>query len=207
MTFETWALFALVCVLPAMTPGPAMLFAISNALRFGARTTILTGLVNGIGVTGMGLMVGLGLAVLLATSALAFWLLKLVGGAYLVYLGVRLWRDRSAFYVLPGQPRQKAPAGKLMAQAMAIALTNPKAALVLAAIIPPFLSAQSPLLPQVMILALTYGAMCVLCHLLIAFAGGWLRRFLTRPDRARLLRRLTGGAFVSFGAAMAASSR
>lgn len=207
MPVETWLLFVLVALAPAASPGPGMLFALSNSLRYGARATLVTGLVNGCGMTLMGLAVGLGLGALMAASALAFFILKLIGGAYLVWLGVKIWRDRSAFVVDPSRADGPPPYRKLAAQALAISLTNPKAAVLLAALLPPFMNVDAPAMGQVLILSATYGGLCALNHAAIAFSGAWLRRFLSSPRRAAAIRRATGGAFVGFGALLAASSR
>ena len=207
MRFEIWLLFLVISIAPVISPGPGILFAITNALRYGPGTTILIGIVNALGIMALALAVGFGLGALMEASTFAFLLLKIAGAAYLIWLGIKIWRDRSAFMVDPGVPSGPAPMRALTLQALAISLTNPKAAVALAALLPPFLDSGSPLGPQVWILATTYGALCAANHVLIAYAGGWLRRFLTSPRRARALRRVTGGIFVGFGAALAASGR
>ncbi|MEM7696263.1 MAG: LysE family transporter [Pseudomonadota bacterium] len=205
MSFETLALFTLVATIPAISPGPGVLFSITNALRYGALTTIILGIVNAAGIFVLCLAVGAGLSALLATSALAFTILKFVGAAYLVILGIRLWRDRSAFLVIEAPARP--PLKTLTGQALAIALTNPKATVLLAALFPPFLSAEAPLWPQVLTLSAIYAALCVLNHTAIAFAGSALRRFLTKPARAAAVRRATGALFIGFGALLAGTTR
>ncbi len=202
-----WLLFMLVSIAPVMSPGPGILFAITNALRYGPGVTIIVGVVNGTGIALLGLAVGFGLGALMAASMMAFVILKLVGAAYLVWLGVRIWRDRSAFLLDKTAHVGPAPLRSLMSNALAISLTNPKAIIALTALFPPFLNDASALGPQVWILSLSYGGLCIANHVLIAYAGGWLRQFLQSPDRARLLRRVTGGAFIAFGSLLAASSR
>lgn len=207
MTIETWLLFALISLAPVVSPGPGILFALTNALSWGPRVTILVGLANAAGIAALGLAVGFGLGALMAASTVGFLALKLAGGAYLIWLGIKIWRDRAAFLVEADRPPGPAPMRALIGQALAIALTNPKAAIALAALFPPFLNAEAPLAPQVWILALTYGALCAANHVLIAYAGGWMRRFLHDPRRVRALRRGIGGTFITFGAALAASGR
>ena len=207
MVLETWLLFLAVSIVPVISPGPGVLFAITNALRYGVRVTILVGLINGAGIAALGLLVGLGLGALMQASMLAFLILKLAGAAYLVWLGVKIWRDRNAFSVSAGQSTQAAPLRRLSAQALAISLTNPKAMVAIAALFPPFLDPGRPALQQVLILAASYGALCALNHVLIAFCGSWLRGFLQSPPRVKWLRRLTGGAFVGFGSLMALAGR
>jgi homoserine/homoserine lactone efflux protein len=207
MAFETWLLFLAVSVIPVISPGPGVLFAITNALRYGVAVTILIGLINGAGIAARGLLGGLGLGALMQASAIGFLILKTVGAAYLIWLGVKIWRDRNAFAVEAEQSRKAAPLRRLSLQALAISLTHPKAMVATAALFPPFLAAASPALPQVVILAASYGGRCALHHVLIAFCGSWLRRFLQSPARVKWLRRATGGAFVGFGSLMAVAGR
>ena len=207
MTLETWLLFILVSLAPVVTPGPGILFAITNALRYGAKATIIVGVVNAAGITLLALVVGFGLSALLAASAAAFFILKLVGAAYLIWLGVKIWRDRSAFDVDGERANQPPPIKSLCRQAAAIALTNPKATIALAALLPPFLHADAPLEPQVVILAVTYGALCAINHVAIALLGARLRRFLRSPQRAARVRQATGALFIGFGAALLGGGR
>ena len=207
MAFETWLLFLLVSLVPVVSPGPGVLLAITNALRYGVKATILVGLVNGAGIAVLGLLVGFGLGALMQASALAFYVLKTIGAGYLIWLGIKIWRDRNAFAVEVGRSGQAAPMRRLTLQALAISLTNPKAMVAIAALFPPFLNANEPAALQVLILSFSYGGLCALNHILIAFCGSWLRRFLQSPRRIKWLRRLTGGAFVGFGSLMAVTSR
>lgn len=99
MSFETWLLFLAVSIAPVISPGPGVLFAITNALRYGVKVTILIGLINGAGIAALGIFVGLGLGAVMKASALAFLILKVVGATYLIWLGVKIWHDRSAFLI------------------------------------------------------------------------------------------------------------
>lgn len=206
MLINTWLLFIAVSILPAISPGPAVLLAISNALRYGAHATVYSALGNALGLLLLGFAVAFGLAALLAVSALAFTILKFAGAAYLAYLGVKLWRDGGSLSL----PAAKAPAmgrGKLFRQALLVSLTNPKALVILAALIPPFVDHSHAVLPQVAVMSATYAALCFANHLLLAFAGGKARRFLASEKRMRAVRRVLGAMFIGFGAALATASR
>lgn len=207
MSIETWLLFLLVSLAPAISPGPGVLFAITNALRYGVRITIFIGIINAIGITVLGLAVGFGLGAVMNASVIVFTVLKVVGAFYLIWLGLKIWRDRSAFAVDVEPHSQKAPVRRLSVQALTISLTNPKAMVAIAALFPPFLNGAADTTPQIIILAFSYGVLCALNHIVIAYSGKWLRRFLNSPKRAQRLRQVTGGAFMGFGAIMAASSR
>lgn len=207
MAIETWLLFMLVSLAPAASPGPGVLFTVTNALRYGARATLFAGLVNGFGLMLLGLAIGFGIGALMTASSLAFWLLKIVGGLYLILLGIRIWRDPWLLSATKGADAPKPPVARLMRQALIISLSNPKALLVISALMPSFLDPNAAAAPQIVIMAISYGALCAGVHALIAFTGGWLRRWLSRPLWAKLFRRGSGAAFMGFGAAMATSAR
>ncbi len=207
MELKTWLVFLAVSILPVISPGPAILLAISNALRFGARATLYSAAGNMLGLICVGFAVAFGLAAIMAASATAFAIVKFVGAIYLVYLGVKLWRDKTAFAVQTGPaPLAKTP-WKLFAEAFIVSVTNPKAIIILAALIPPFVNPNAPAIPQVAIMSMTYAGMCFLNHVGLAFAGGWMRRMFASERRMRNLRRSLGAMFVGFGAALATTSR
>jgi homoserine/homoserine lactone efflux protein len=206
MTFATWLLFIAVSILPAISPGPGVLLAISNALRFGPQATLYSALGNTLGLIILGFAVAFGLAALLTVSAMAFTVVKIVGAGYLVYLGFKLWRDGAALS-LPSGPAPLLSRGKLFRQALLVSLTNPKALILITALIPPFVDHAHPVLPQVALMSITYGALCFANHLLLAYAGGAMRRFISSERRMRTVRRVLGTMFIGFGAALAAASR
>lgn len=207
MALETWLLFVAVSILPAISPGPAILLAVSNTLRYGSRPTVFSATGNALGLVVLGFCVAFGLAAVMAASATAFLVLKLVGGGYLIYLGIKLWRDRQALHIDTGRPAAVHGGRYFLAQAFLVSVTNPKAILVLTALLPPFLDMQRQLMPQVAILSVTYAVICFANHLFIAYAGGWMRRFLLSERRLTYLRRGLGTLFVGFGVALATMQR
>lgn len=206
MPLETWLMFVLVATLPAMSPGPAVLLAISNALRFGAGATAISALGNAIGLFILGFMVAYGLDALLARSAMLFTALKFAGGLYLAWLGIRLIRNKAAFD-LPevGNARAKSSVG-LFLEALLVALTNPKAVLLLAALMPHFLAA-GPHILTVAILAATYAGLCFVNHILLGALGSRLRHGLSSARVQTWVRGGLGACFIGFGGALAAMSR
>lgn len=206
MLFNSWLLFIAVSILPAISPGPGVLLAISNSLRFGPQATLYSALGNSLGLTILGFVVVFGLAAILEVSAIAFTVIKIIGALYLVYLGVKLWRDGKAIS-LPGDVMPSMSRGKLFRQAFLISITNPKALVLIAALFPPFIDRAQPLLAQAATMSFTYAGLCFANHLLLAFAGGKVRRFLSSETRILAVRRGLGATFIGFGAALAASSR
>ncbi|MCV0428910.1 MAG: LysE family translocator [Roseibium sp.] len=207
MSFDLWLVFVAVSLLPAISPGPGVMLAISNTLRFGRNATLASASGNAAGLVIIGYAVAFGFGALMATSAFAFTVLKFIGAAYLIYLGLKVWRDKSSFEVTSGALATRKSPWKLFLEAFLVSVTNPKAILVITALFPQFMRAQGIDLVETSILSFTYAALCYANHAMIAFAGNHLRRFLTSARRIRWVRRVTGGLFVGFGSALATASR
>lgn len=208
MTLQSWLLFMTLSIIPAVSPGPGVMLAISNTLRYGRNATLVAALGNALGLVILGYASVLGFGALMATSALAFTVLKLIGAAYLVYLGIRIWRDRTTIEEAE-QPSQRRSMrkGSLFFQALLVSLTNPKAMLIISALFPQFMGRDGFTWQQASLLAFSYAGLCYANHAAIAFAGNSLRRFLMSRSRLTAVRRVLGSMFIGFGAALAAASR
>ncbi|MBD8890513.1 LysE family translocator [Roseibium litorale] len=207
MTFQSWLLFVALSLLPALSPGPGVMLAISNTLRFGRTATLVSAAGNALGLVLIGYAAAFGFGAVMAASALAFTVLKLIGAAYLIYLGIKIWRDRSSLQVHDKGPAAPRSQGRLFAQGLFVSVTNPKAMLVITALFPQFLPHDGFTPGLATILSLTYAALCYANHAAIAYAGDTLRRFLLSPNRLTFVRRMLGTLFVGFGTALAAASR
>ncbi len=207
MPFETWLLFMLVSLLPAISPGPGVLLAISNALRFGQNAALWSGAGNAVGLAILGYAVTLGLGAIMATSALLFTSIKYVGAAYLLYLGIKLLKDKTAFKLDTTVPAKRRSNRQFFTTALIVSLTNPKAIFVIAALFPQFIDPGTNSLLSITILSITYAVMCYLNHVFLAVFGGRMRDYLQSDRIVKWLRRTLGAAFIGFGAALATFSR
>ncbi|WP_428649813.1 LysE family translocator [Roseibium sp.] len=207
MPIDLWLLFVAVSLLPAISPGPAVMLALSNTLRFGRNATLASATGNAIGLVVLGFAVAFGFGAVMATSALAFTVLKVIGAVYLVFLGLKVWRDKTTFQMQDGVMIARKSNWKLFLEAFFVSVTNPKAILVITALFPQFVRSGGINLLEISILSVTYAGLCFANHVAIAFAGAQLRRFLTSARRMLWVRRITGGLFVGFGTALAAASR
>ena len=161
MTFQAWLAFAAASALLLLIPGPTVLLVVSYALGRGWRTVwpMAAGVALG-DFTAMSLSL-LGVGALLAASATAFTALKWAGAAYLVWLGVKLWRAGGA---LEARPRTEAPpALRMLAHAWLVTALNPKGITFFVAFLPQFLDPAAPLAPQLAVACPTF--------LVLAFAN------------------------------------
>jgi threonine/homoserine/homoserine lactone efflux protein len=206
MPLDTLFVFLLVAVLPAISPGPAVLLALTNTLRHGRAATVWSGLGNALGLFVLGLAVAFGAGALMAASAIAFVAFKVMGAAYLMYLGVKLWRNGLAIDTTAVQTKTIRRA-RLFGEAFLVSITNPKAILILTALLPPFLKPGPQLPVQALVLSAAYALLCLTNHLCIAFFAGRIRGFLLNAKRMRVTQKVAGGGFIGFGLALLGASR
>lgn len=181
-------------------PGPAVIFIVGTSLRDG-RTG---GLVSALGIACGGLVhvaaAVLGLSALLASSATAYQVVKWLGAAYLIYLGIRAWllaERRAARRELP--PRQ--PLRITFRQGFVVNVLNPKPALFFMAFLPQFADpAAGNVHLQFLVLALMFEGLGILTDTTYALAAGTLRHWLLRRDTASPLGgRIAGAIYCSLG--------
>jgi homoserine/homoserine lactone efflux protein len=202
---KLYPLFVLMATATVLSPGPGVLMTLSNALRYGFRGTIGGILGVACGSLLVALVSATSLGVVLATSALAFTVLKFAGAAYLVYLGVRLWRAPPfQFADLAAHP---ASFGRRFAEGVSLQLTNPKSIFFFLSVLPQFIDPSAHYAAQFSVLVLTYATLVVLIHCLYALFAQRARRWLGSERGGRGLNKAGGATFVFFGAALATAQR
>ncbi len=206
MTLQTWWLYAFAVFLLSGTPGPNMLHVMTRSVELGFRRSLAA-------MAGCMLAIALvlaasaaGLTALLKAIPGAFEVLRYLGVAYLVYLGIKSWRAD----VSPEDPagadmaRRNSPMA-LFRGGFTIAISNPKLLLFAAAFFPQFIDPAQPKAPQFAILVGTFTVIEMFWYCTYALAGGTLSAHLRRPSVKRLFNRVTGSIFVGFGAALLTS--
>lgn len=204
MPLDLFFAFIVTTLFISATPGPNMLLMLSHGARYGWRATLAT--MAG-ALSGLALLIGLsalGLATILAASAELFLVLKLVGAAYLVYLGWQCWRAGIELK-LPAAMGETAQAR--YRTGLAVALSNPKAILFAGAFLPQFINAQLPQGPQWAMLLATFFVIESSWQLAYAVGGVGLARWLSAPRRVRFFNRGCGLAFWAVGGMLALAKR
>ena len=199
MPFSTWLLFCGVALLATFSPGPGVLLAISNSVAVGARHTVFSSLGNAAGLFVVSGLATAGMGALLAVSASAFLVVKLIGAGYLVYLGIKQWRSAPLRLEASAPANQPSAPGRLFLQGMGVAVTNPKAILFFTALFPQFLTPGPSLVTQTLLLTATFTALALVSHACYVGLFRTLRRFLTEARHMRLFNRISGGLFVLLG--------
>ena len=199
------ALFVLSGFLLNLTPGQDTFYIVGRSLAQGRRAGVLSvlGICSGCAVHTVA--AAFGLSAILATSARAFLVVKLVGAAYLGYLGARMLLDRSQSGGLVELPRDRSWA--IYRAGVLTNLLNPKVALFFLAFLPQFVDVHSASRVSSFLflgaLFMTTGT--VWCLVLVWSAAAMGRRFRANPSAGALLKRAAGALFVGLGVKMAAT--
>jgi threonine/homoserine/homoserine lactone efflux protein len=202
--------FLLTVYLLILIPGPSVLFVVSRGVSLGRRAALATVVGNATGVALQLGLVSIGLGSIVARSDAVFTILKLLGAAYLVFLGVRNIRDRKAlaevFGVADGTPK---PLRRTVREGFFVGATNPKGFIIFTAVLPQFIvRSQGGVTVQLLLL----GAICIVIALLSdgawAIASGSAREWLGSSSRRLERLSATGGLMlVGLGVGLALTGR
>lgn len=199
MAFDTWLIYLLAATGLSLSPGPNGLLALTHGALHGhakAMYTICGGALGFVVVIALSMF---GIGALLKTSLVWLTVLKWAGGAYLVWLGVQVWRSPPVGLELSGDVPARGGAS-MFHQGLLSALTNPKALLFFAAFLPQFIDPARSLWLQFVIMAGTFALIEIATELLIARLAQrispWLRRVGRRFNQA------CGGLFMAIGVAL-----
>ena len=192
---ERLAAFALVTGMTSLVPGPSMLFVLGQAIRRGARSgaAALAGLQFGYIV--WWLLAALGLGTLAAAFPLAFRLLAIGGALYLAWLGVQALHHTGQV-AEDGADAARPPTRHAFRDGILVAIGNPKSLIYIVALLPPFVDARAPVVPQLVVLALLAMAIDVALGLVYIGAGSRLAAAMERPATRRKLDVAVGVIFI-----------
>ena len=199
MQLETWLLYTLAAIGLSLSPGPNSLLAMTHGALHGTRMALFT--VAG-GVIGFTLVIALsmfGIAALLQSSVVWLTVLKWVGGAYLVWLGIQLWRSPPLDLRVAAAPVRPNGAA-LFGQGALSATTNPKVILFFAAFLPQFIDPARSLFVQFLVMAATFAVTEVATEVGLASTAHRIRPWLARVGKR--FNQACGGVFIAIGAAL-----
>jgi homoserine/homoserine lactone efflux protein len=202
---ESYILFLIVATITILSPGPGVILTLTNSIRYG-----VSGAVSGIFGIAIGTFIvaavsASSLGVILATSSLAFIVMKYIGAIYLIYLGIKLWRSAS-ITVIATKLTQKNK-GLQFVEGFTLQVTNPKAVFFFMSVFPQFIKISSESIGQFVTLVIIYSSLVVVIHILYASLAKSARTWLTSEKGGHILNRLGGGTFVLFGIGLASATK
>lgn len=204
MALSLWLGFLVAAILIAVSPGPGAAASMSSGLRYGYASAlrVIAGLQLALMIQLA--IVAVGLGALLTASVLAFNVVKLLGAAYLIWLGVQKWR--AAPEVVDDGLALARP-NRLFLEGLLVNITNPKAIVFMAALTPQFIDPARPQALQFLILGVTMCGVDSIVMSGYALLATRLRRWLHSPSALKTQNRFFGGIFVGAGVLLASSGR
>ncbi|MCP3892087.1 MAG: LysE family translocator [Desulfobulbaceae bacterium] len=208
MTIESWIMYLALVTAATATPGPAVLFIITNSTLHGWKKASWAAFGNIAGLLLLGTITISGLSTLLLTSLLFFTILKFAGAAYLIYLGLRILFQKTSHISSIEKPTRipKISSQKIFIQAFTVAISNPKAVVFLTALFPQFINVDGSLLPQFSVLIITLMAFSFFFLMAYALLAQRIKYWLDKPERVKIFSRASGATFIGFGLLLATSS-
>jgi threonine/homoserine/homoserine lactone efflux protein len=202
MGLQAWWIFVCATFLVSAMPGPNMLHVMTRAMHFGIGRAAFTMVGCMTGLLLLFSLSAMGMSALLAALPRLFDAIKIAGACYLIYLGIKAWRDDGA------QPdsahdyiNQPAATGSaLFRGGFLVSISNPKALIFAAAFFPQFVNPDAPKAPQFAMLVVTFAVIECGWYMTYALGGRSLVRHLRKASWRRMLNRVTGTLFVGFGA-------
>ena len=203
MDWHVWLAYFLAAWLIALSPGSGAVLSMSHGLQYGVRQTTATIVGLQIGLAFILLVAGAGVGAVLVASAGAFMVVKLLGAAYLLWLGFKQWR--APVTLDDGGAQAGPPVMRLRQRVLTGALTNatnPKGIVFMVAVLPQFIDPKRPLLLQLLILLVTTLAVDTVVMHGYALLASRLRALLRSARARRTQNRVFGGVLMGMGASL-----
>lgn len=209
MTLSLWQLLLYIpaCFALNMIPGPNNLLSVHNAARYGLRAACVAGFGRIVAFAIMIALTVVGLAALLATSAAFFWVVKIAGGLYLLWMAWQLWRAPTVDSVISRATSEPAPLWALARQEFLVAAGNPKAILIFTAFLPQFVTPGGDVSLQLMQIGTLFLMLELVAIALYGYLGANLQRLLASARNKQRFNRICGTLLGAAGASVLAATR
>jgi threonine/homoserine/homoserine lactone efflux protein len=187
------ALFIPTFLLVSATPGMCMTLALTLGMTIGIKKTLWMMAGELVGVAIVAISAVIGVASLMLNYPAVFSVVKYLGGAYLLYVGIQLWRAKGKMAIsLDGESQQAFSRTALLSQGFISAVANPKGWAFTISLLPPFINTELPLVPQLSVLITIILLSELLFMLLYASGGRSLRKILQQGDQVKRLNQIAG---------------
>jgi threonine/homoserine/homoserine lactone efflux protein len=208
VSFEFFLIYTVTVFVASIMPGPSMLLALTHGIKYGAKRTIISALGNlsvtllqaAISIAGLG-------AILLASEGL-FNMIKWAGAAYLVYMGISIWRSpkMSVSGKSSSDTPSEVPLRKMYLQAAFVTAGNPKAIIFFTAVFPQFIDPDASYISQCSMLMGTGGIIAFGCFMIYAMGGQKVVALFSKATVGKYFNKIIGGTFIGAGIGLASSN-
>ena len=198
---QLYLLFILMATLTILSPGPGVLKSVTNSLNYGFKRAFIGVIGLSTGTFCVAVLSATSLGALLAASDTAFTVIKYFGAAYLIYMGIKLWRAPA--FEFKDAAKEAISNKKLFAECFIFQLSNPKALVFFLSVFPQFIEHDRSYLGQFAVLVLTFCLLLVLVHSVYALFAHKAKSWFTSAHGGRWANRVGGTAFIGFGLLLA----
>ena len=209
MSFEFWFILTATVFAVSIIPGPSMIIALYDGVRFGWKRAIVTASGNALASCLQALVSVMGLGIIIAQSGALFLVIKYIGALYLLYLGLSLWRSPAQHLANAStdDATQQKSSKRLFFNGFIIAAGNPKAVIFFTALFPQFIEIGGSGIVQAAGMVAVVGIVAFSCAMIYAIGGAYLRDTMLVPARLKLFNKVTGGMFIGGGVSLIVMDR
>lgn len=202
INIELFAAFLIATVILILMPGPIVTLVIANSLKHGTKFGVMTSLGANLGTATMLAAGAIGLSALVTLLSDAFDIIRFIGAAYLIYLGIREWRS-SAAMLQDAQASKRQSIKRLFLHSYLTGLTNPKTMVFYLAFFPQFIDPTLAAAPQITVMTASFIAVAICLDSSYAILAGRIRPFMMDAKRALIRAKITGALLISTGVGLA----
>ena len=204
MDLQFWLIYVSVVFAASIIPGPSMLLALTHGIEHGYKNSLATALGNTLASIIQAIIAISGLSVVLTTSEVLFEIIRYLGAAYLIYIGVILFKtpvDKTLN--IDETSAKETSLTSMFNQAFFVAIGNPKAIVFFTALFPQFISSNSAPTIQYVFMIIVLGLIAFICMMIYSLAGHKASNFFKKSKTGQYLNKVTGGIFIGAGCGVA----
>ncbi|QEM82292.1 LysE family translocator [Halomonas binhaiensis] len=206
MDLHYWVIFVVTVLGVSLIPGPSTLIAFAHGAANGSGPAMFTAIGNATASTLQAIAASAGLGLAITSSAMLFMVIKYAGAAYLVYVGIQIWRTAAQRVSLSSQGNTlESQPQRLFMSGFTVAISNPKAIAFFTAFFPQFLSPAGNSTVQLAIMVILVALSAFIVALFYSCLGAWVRGLALSRTLMRRINKTTGGLFVASGFGLAIS--
>lgn len=202
---DNYLIYVGVAAATILLPGPGVMLTINNSIQRGLLKAIAGILGIAVAILLVAFISATSLGILLASSAVAFNIIKIAGAIYLIYMGIKMLRSKAT--TSPLMKGQETSFFKCFIEGFLVSTSNPKAIVFFMSIFPQFIDVNQQYAPQFILLAVTFSFLIIVIHTLYAVFSSFAKSKFLSPKGNSVLNKIGGGVFVGFGVGLAASSK
>ena len=204
---DQYLFYLLIVAVTVASPGPGVILTLSNAIRHGVKPALAGVIGVALGIFIIALVSASSVGVLLATSALAFTILKYIGAAYLIYLGIKLWRSPAIKLDESKEITRNPDYFKRFKEGFFVSVLNPKPIFFFMSLFPQFINHHQNYLLQFTYLTFTFCGVILIVHTVYVLLANIIKGWLLSPKGTKIVNRAGGSVFILFGFGLATSQR